>query len=213
MTSYPSEFSTSTDEGMWALSSQGTTLRTAARDAASEATTGTAAVNETAATCPALKAVSTKAVAAMTNLEERSSQVEVIVETIDIADQINLLALNVAIEAARGRAWARLRPKKVAPHSRRRHSVDHRHGEASRRQPPSGTANPKRSVRCRRSSRNLWGRDRRDRRSGRRGRAFPGGAIKENHRRQRSFSGRPLPARNSEESRCVDAYARAWLPF
>jgi methyl-accepting chemotaxis protein len=99
------------DNGIGALSSQGATLTTAAREAASEAATGNAAVSETASTISELKAVSMTAVTAMTSLEERSSQVEEIVDTIeDIADQTNLLALNAAIEAARagehGRGFA-----------------------------------------------------------------------------------------------------------
>ncbi len=99
------------DNGIGALSSQGATLTTAAREASSEATTGNAAVNETASTIAQLKAVSTTAATAMASLEERSSQVEEIVDTIeDIADQTNLLALNAAIEAARagehGRGFA-----------------------------------------------------------------------------------------------------------
>ena len=99
------------DNGIGALSSQGATLTTAAREAASEATTGNAAVSETASTITQLKAVSTTAATAMASLEERSSQVEEIVDTIeDIADQTNLLALNAAIEAARagehGRGFA-----------------------------------------------------------------------------------------------------------
>jgi methyl-accepting chemotaxis protein len=99
------------DNGIGALSSQGATLTSAAREAASEATTGNAAVSETASTITQLKAVSTTAATAMASLEERSSQVEEIVDTIeDIADQTNLLALNAAIEAARagehGRGFA-----------------------------------------------------------------------------------------------------------
>ena len=99
------------DNGIGALSSQGATLTTAAREASSEATTGNAAVSETAGTIARLKAVSTTAATAMASLEERSSQVEEIVDTIeDIADQTNLLALNAAIEAARagehGRGFA-----------------------------------------------------------------------------------------------------------
>ena len=99
------------DDGIGALSSQGATLTTAAREASSEGATGTAAVIETAGTIAQLKAASIKAASAMTSLEERSSQVEEIVDTIeDIADQTNLLALNAAIEAARagehGRGFA-----------------------------------------------------------------------------------------------------------
>jgi methyl-accepting chemotaxis protein len=99
------------DNGIGALSSQGATLTTAAREASSEATTGNAAVSETASTIAQLKTVSMTAATAMASLEERSSQVEEIVDTIeDIADQTNLLALNAAIEAARagehGRGFA-----------------------------------------------------------------------------------------------------------
>jgi methyl-accepting chemotaxis protein len=99
------------DNGIGALSSQGATLTTAAREASSEATTGNAAVSETAQTIAQLKTVSATASTAMASLEERSSQVEEIVDTIeDIADQTNLLALNAAIEAARagehGRGFA-----------------------------------------------------------------------------------------------------------
>ena len=58
-----------------------------------------------------LREVSQRAAGAMVALEERSSQVEQIVSTIEeIADQTNLLALNAAIEAARagehGRGFA-----------------------------------------------------------------------------------------------------------
>jgi methyl-accepting chemotaxis protein len=90
------------DAGISALSAQGTTLTTAARDASSEADSGSAAVGETASTIASLKLGSTKATSSMSSLETRSSQVEEIVDTIeDIADQTNLLALNAAIEAAR----------------------------------------------------------------------------------------------------------------
>jgi methyl-accepting chemotaxis protein len=99
------------DDGIGALSTQGAKLTAAAREASSEATSGTAAVTETAGTIAQLKSVSSKAASAMASLEERSSQVEEIVDTIeDIADQTNLLALNAAIEAARagehGRGFA-----------------------------------------------------------------------------------------------------------
>jgi methyl-accepting chemotaxis protein len=76
------------DEGIGALSTQGAKLTAAAREASSEATSGTAAVTETAGTIAQLKSVSANAAGAMASLEERSSQVEEIVETIeDIADQ------------------------------------------------------------------------------------------------------------------------------
>lgn len=96
------------DEGVGALSFQGATLTTAAREASSESLAGNAAVTETAGTIAELKTVTTTAMAAMSRLEERSSQVEDIVDTIeDIADQTNLLALNAAIEAARAGAHGR----------------------------------------------------------------------------------------------------------
>jgi methyl-accepting chemotaxis protein len=99
------------DGGIAALSSQGATLTKVAHDATAEAAAGTSAVVETAAKMAELKAISTTAAGAMASLEERSSQVEEIVDTIgDIADQTNLLALNAAIEAARagehGRGFA-----------------------------------------------------------------------------------------------------------
>jgi methyl-accepting chemotaxis protein len=99
------------DDGIGSLSLQGGTLTTAAREATSEADAGTRAVGETARTIGELKIVSTTAAHAMASLEQRSSQVEEIVDTIeDIADQTNLLALNAAIEAARagehGRGFA-----------------------------------------------------------------------------------------------------------
>jgi len=99
------------DNGISALSNEGATLIAAAREASAEAATGSTAVTETAGTINELKIVSAKAAGAMASLEERSSQVEEIVDTIeDIADQTNLLALNAAIEAARagehGRGFA-----------------------------------------------------------------------------------------------------------
>jgi methyl-accepting chemotaxis protein len=99
------------DNGIGALSSQGATLTKVAREASAEAASGTLAVNETAGTIAQLQTISLKAANAMASLEERSAQVEEIVETIeDIADQTNLLALNAAIEAARagehGRGFA-----------------------------------------------------------------------------------------------------------
>jgi methyl-accepting chemotaxis protein len=99
------------DDGIGALSSQGATLTSAAREASVESASGTLAVTETASTIGDLKTVSTTAASAMSSLEKRSSQVEEIVDTIeDIADQTNLLALNAAIEAARagehGRGFA-----------------------------------------------------------------------------------------------------------
>jgi methyl-accepting chemotaxis protein len=99
------------DDGIGALSTQGAKLTTAAREASSEAASGTAAVTETAGTIAHLKSVSAKAVSAMAGLEERSAKVEEIADTIqEIADQTNLLALNAAIEVARagehGRGFA-----------------------------------------------------------------------------------------------------------
>ncbi len=99
------------DDGIGALTSQGNVLTASAREASTAATAGTTAVTETAGTLTQLQAVSAKATGAMVSLEQRSSQVEEIVDTIeDIADQTNLLALNAAIEAARagehGRGFA-----------------------------------------------------------------------------------------------------------
>jgi methyl-accepting chemotaxis protein len=99
------------DSGIGDMSSQGAILTKAAREASTEADAGTNAVIDTAGTIAQLKTVSTTAASAMSSLEERSSQVEEIVNTIeDIADQTNLLALNAAIEAARagehGRGFA-----------------------------------------------------------------------------------------------------------
>ncbi len=95
------------DNGIAAMSAQGATLTTAAR----ETPGGTPAGTETLGTIAELKAASTKAATAMSSLEERSLQVELIIDTIEkIAEQTNLLALNAAIEAARagdqGRGFA-----------------------------------------------------------------------------------------------------------
>jgi methyl-accepting chemotaxis protein len=99
------------DNGIGDMSLQGTSLTKAAREASVEAGAGASAVTESASTIAQLKRVSTTAASAMSSLEERSSKVEEIVDTIeDIADQTNLLALNAAIEAARagehGRGFA-----------------------------------------------------------------------------------------------------------
>jgi len=99
------------DNGIGALWDQSATLNSTALEASKNAASGNAAVIETAGTMNELKNASAKAAAAMSSLEERSSQVEEIVDTIeDIADQTNLLALNAAIEAARagehGRGFA-----------------------------------------------------------------------------------------------------------
>ncbi len=103
------------DNGIGDMSSQGVTLTQAARDASTETNAGSKAVVETAGTIAQLKEVSATAASAMSSLEERSLQVEEIVEEIvdtieDIAEQTNLLALNAAIEAARagehGRGFA-----------------------------------------------------------------------------------------------------------
>ncbi len=99
------------NNGIGALSSQGSTLTKVAREASAEAASGTLAVNQTAGTIAQLQTISLKAANAMASLEERSAHVEEIVDTIeDIADQTDLLALNAAIEAARagehGRGFA-----------------------------------------------------------------------------------------------------------
>ncbi len=99
------------DNGIVELTSQSASLSSAAHEAASETQRGTDAVSATASTMASLREASLKAVTAMETLEDRTSKVGEIVETIDdIADQTNLLALNAAIEAARagehGRGFA-----------------------------------------------------------------------------------------------------------
>jgi methyl-accepting chemotaxis protein len=86
-------------------------LTTSAREASSEAASGNAAVTQTQSAMRDLREVSQTATEAMQRLEERSTQVEAILDSIgEIADQTNLLALNAAIEAARageqGRGFA-----------------------------------------------------------------------------------------------------------
>ncbi len=99
------------DDGIESLSAHGSDLARTAREASSEAGGGNEAVVETQHAMRRLREVSQRAADAMVALEERSSQVEQIVSTIEeIADQTNLLALNAAIEAARagehGRGFA-----------------------------------------------------------------------------------------------------------
>lgn len=102
---------TSLDRDIVMLSETGGSLSDAARNAASEAKTGAAAVAQANTVLGALRVQSTTAQDAMNRLVESSKTVEEIVSTIDgIADQTNLLALNAAIEAARagdqGRGFA-----------------------------------------------------------------------------------------------------------
>jgi methyl-accepting chemotaxis protein len=99
------------DDGIESLSSHGGVLTNSAREASSEAATGNAAVSQTQVAMRRLREVSQTAADAMQRLEERSTQVEEILDSIgEIADQTNLLALNAAIEAARagdqGRGFA-----------------------------------------------------------------------------------------------------------
>jgi methyl-accepting chemotaxis protein len=99
------------DDGIESLSAHGGVLTNSAREASSEAASGNAAVSQTQVAMRRLREVSQTAADAMQRLEERSSQVEEILDSIgEIADQTNLLALNAAIEAARagdqGRGFA-----------------------------------------------------------------------------------------------------------
>jgi methyl-accepting chemotaxis protein len=86
-------------------------LSEATRSADREADAGAAAVNSTEAAIERLQEQSHAVMRAMASLEERSVEVEGILDTIStIAEQTNLLALNAAIEAARagdlGRGFA-----------------------------------------------------------------------------------------------------------
>ena len=101
----------SLDRDIVTLSETGNSLAKAARNAATEAHTGAAAVTQANVTLETLGEQSSTAQTAMNRLVESSLTVEEIVSTIDgIADQTNLLALNAAIEAARageqGRGFA-----------------------------------------------------------------------------------------------------------
>jgi methyl-accepting chemotaxis protein len=93
------------------LAEHGRNLAASASEADEQAASGTDAVSQTAGAMRAMHERTLSAERAMATLEQRSSAVEAIIETIDeIADQTNLLALNAAIEAARagehGRGFA-----------------------------------------------------------------------------------------------------------
>jgi len=93
------------------LAEHGTSLAERARHATAEASSGSAAVRQTAEAMARLREATTNVTKAMSVLEQRSAAVGEIVGAIeDIADQTNLLALNAAIEAARagehGRGFA-----------------------------------------------------------------------------------------------------------
>ena len=101
----------SLDDGIESLSTYGGRLAESAREASRQAAAGNGAVTQTQRVMQELRATSRSAVDAMVALEQRSTQVEEIVDAIEqIADQTNLLALNAAIEAARagehGRGFA-----------------------------------------------------------------------------------------------------------
>src|SRR3984885_2108044 len=93
------------------LAKIGDTLMSAAGGADAEATRGVDAVRLTESAMTRVREEAANASRAMASLEERSAQVEEILDAIGgIADQTNLLALNAAIEAARagehGRGFA-----------------------------------------------------------------------------------------------------------
>lgn len=99
------------NEQISGLAHLGDALASAARDAALQTETGSAAVHITAEALQALREHTNGTESAMQVLEQRSIAVSEILSAIDeIADQTNLLALNAAIEAARagdhGRGFA-----------------------------------------------------------------------------------------------------------
>jgi methyl-accepting chemotaxis protein len=99
------------DRQISALATLGETLAIKARDASTETQACAKAVADTAVAMVRLRDESSAAEVAIQSLEQRSSAVGTIVQTIeDIAEQTNLLALNAAIESARagehGRGFA-----------------------------------------------------------------------------------------------------------